>query len=376
MNHQHAKPSLLIVDDTPENLDILKDLLKDSYVIHPARSGVVALRIAKMARPDLILLDLMMPGMDGHEVLRRLRADRATRDIPVIFVTADASVESELQGLDGGAVDYIIKPFHPVVVRARVHTQLALLEARRELAKRNAALQEERELMEDILYRMRSVYADVGPNVRRIESPVERSNGDILIGGTAPDGRQLLFMGDFTGHGLTAAIGAPLAAQIFTRGLRAGMASVQLLEELNFIACRQLPVNIFLAGCLVEIHADRSGGQVWNLGLPEAMLFAQGQAQRGFASRGMPLGIESVLDWDAIGETFEWSPGDLLYVYSDGIVETAAPDGRLFGRGRLEAALLALISRDRPVADLMDMLNKFHGNAEHHDDITLAEIRA
>jgi len=122
-----TKPTVLVVDDTPDNLSLMSGLLKDRYKIKVANSGDKALKIATAKpRPDLILLDIMMPGMDGYEVCRILKGDAATRDIPVIFLTAKAEVADEKMGLELGAVDYITKPISPPIVLARVANHLAL----------------------------------------------------------------------------------------------------------------------------------------------------------------------------------------------------------------------------------------------------------
>jgi len=122
-----AKPVVLIVDDTPENLTIVNGLLKDEHRTKVANNGERALKLAAAdPKPDLVLLDIMMPGMDGYEVCRRLKADPATRDVPVIFLTAKTQVEDEQRGFDVGCVDYITKPISPPIVLARVRTHLAL----------------------------------------------------------------------------------------------------------------------------------------------------------------------------------------------------------------------------------------------------------
>lgn len=136
--------TILIVDDSPENLTVLSELLQLSYIVRTATSGQKALRIADTEpRPDLILLDVMMPGMDGYQVFETLRVDPATRDIPVIFVTAMDSIEAEVYGLDLGAVDYITKPFVAPIVLARVRTQLELKHARDWLRMENFYLEAE-----------------------------------------------------------------------------------------------------------------------------------------------------------------------------------------------------------------------------------------
>jgi putative two-component system response regulator len=139
-----SQPLILIVDDNPENLTIIGELLQPSYAVRAANSGLRALRLAKLAPlPDLILLDVMMPEMDGYEVLRRLRADPETATIPVVFLTALNSAEDEERGLLQGAMDYITKPIRPPILMARVATQIELKNARVVMHDRNQWLADE-----------------------------------------------------------------------------------------------------------------------------------------------------------------------------------------------------------------------------------------
>lgn len=136
--------TVLIVDDEPTNLLLLARLLRPEYLVRAVKSGESALRAVTTApTPDLILLDVMMPGMDGYAVLARLRANNATRDIPVVFLTALAGTEDEERGLQLGAADYITKPINPVVVQARVRTQIEAKRARDWLTDQNATLEAE-----------------------------------------------------------------------------------------------------------------------------------------------------------------------------------------------------------------------------------------
>jgi len=141
-NPPETRPTILIVDDTPDNIMLLSRLLKDRYNTKVANNGSTALQIAG-ATPslDLILLDVMMPGLDGYETCRQLKANPATADIPVIFLTAKSQVEDEAMGLSLGAVDYIAKPISPPILFARVATQLNLRAARRALQDHNENLE-------------------------------------------------------------------------------------------------------------------------------------------------------------------------------------------------------------------------------------------
>jgi len=140
----HERPTILVVDDAPDNLTVMGDLLMDDYRVKVAISGEKAIRIVRSEKPpDLILLDIMMPGMNGQEVCRRLKADPETRDIPIIFLTSLTDTEDEKKGLELGAVDYITKPISPAVLMARVHTHLHLKQIQDYLKNQNEFLENE-----------------------------------------------------------------------------------------------------------------------------------------------------------------------------------------------------------------------------------------
>lgn len=128
------RETVLIVEDTEANIDVLTHALGDDYDLRVATDGAIALRVVAELHPDLILLDIMMPGIDGYEVCRRLKADPATAGIPILFLTALSDAGNEAKGLALGAVDYVAKPFHPELVKARVRNHLALRRAARTLA--------------------------------------------------------------------------------------------------------------------------------------------------------------------------------------------------------------------------------------------------
>jgi putative two-component system response regulator len=167
-----SQKTILIVDDSPENLTVLGEMLHSQYTVRAAISGERALQLAaQLPVPDLILLDVMMPRMNGHEVLRRLGASPLTRDIPVIFITAMVAAEDEQHGLVLGAVDYITKPLRPAVLLARVHTHLELKAARDCLRSDNiwleaevARRQRENSLIQDVAIRAMARLAETRDN--------------------------------------------------------------------------------------------------------------------------------------------------------------------------------------------------------------------
>ncbi len=191
MQSESSRSSLLLVDDTPANLSVLSELLRDDYRIRVATSGERALQIvASDAPPDLILLDVMMPGMTGYEVCRRLKADPTTRHIPVIFITALDEVDDEMRGLELGGVDYVVKPISPPIVRARVRTHLTLSEQSRslevavqQLRAQAAALADWNKLLEQRVEQQVAEMDRLG-RLRRFFSP---SVADLILAGSADD---------------------------------------------------------------------------------------------------------------------------------------------------------------------------------------------
>ncbi len=370
------QPSILIVDDTPENIDVLKGVLKDDYVVRPAPNGQVALKIANSDQtPDLVLLDIMMPEMDGFEVIRRLQENPRTQGIPVIFITALADLDSEIRGLEAGAVDYITKPFNPLAVRRRVATHLALSEARHALERRNADLLDERRFVEDIIIRMRTSRFFDDRHLRYIVTPVERTNGDILLAKFTPDGRQWVLVGDLAGHGIPAAVVAPLVSQVFYGHAAAGGDIEAAIVAINDVMYQQLPSEIFMAGVVIEVAEDRCRCRLWNGGMPDVFVLDAGRTLKDLFASGMaPFGILPMLDVRSGEAVFDIAPGDCLYVCSDGVTEVTNDDGELFGDERARCYLMEAASAD-PLADLPRRLAEFHGSSAFSDDITAVELR-
>ncbi len=186
MNAVEQKPCILVIDDTPENLSLMSELLREDYQVKLAPSGERGLQIAAAdPPPDLILLDIMMPGMDGYQVMQRLQVDKTTRDIPVIFLTALAGVDDERRGLDLGAVDYITKPISPSIALARVRNHLQLKMVRDFMQYRNEYLNREvarrtRQLsaIQDVTIRAMASLAETrdnetGSHIRRTQAYVK-----------------------------------------------------------------------------------------------------------------------------------------------------------------------------------------------------------
>jgi len=202
-----TKPTILVVDDTPANLQLMSGLLQDDYKVKAATSGEKALKIAFTdPQPDLILLDIMMPEMDGYEVCKRLKADEKTNQIPIIFLTAKAETQDEALGLSLGAVDYITKPVSPPIAIARIKTHIELYRQKRELIESQRLLAEE--INEAAIY-IRSLLPlplEGKVNTSWQHIPCSSLGGDALGHHWIDEDHLGIYLVDVCGHGVGAAI--------------------------------------------------------------------------------------------------------------------------------------------------------------------------
>src|SRR6201995_932777 len=209
MNQPDDRKTVLLVDDAPANIQVVNSILKDIYKIRIATNGAKALELANATPPpDLILLDVMMPEMDGYEVCTRLKRDSQTRDIPVIFLTGQTEIEDETRGFEVGAVDYIHKPFSPAVVMARVQTHLVLRGIREQLALQLQTIQKEletaRQIQMSILPAEIPTLEDLDIAARYI--PMTSVAGDFYDFLVVDEKHLGILMADVSGHGMPAAL--------------------------------------------------------------------------------------------------------------------------------------------------------------------------
>jgi serine phosphatase RsbU (regulator of sigma subunit) len=207
-------------------------------------------------------------------------------------------------------------------------------------------------------------------------SPLERFNGDLVMAAAAPGGRIRLFLGDFTGHGLSAAVGALPVAEVFFATTAQGVPLPTVLRDMNATVRRILPRGLFLAAFLAELEPRTGRMTYWNGGLPEPFVVDRaGLITARLSSRDLPLGVLSSEEFGPALEAATFPIGERLFAYSDGVIETANPQGEHFGVARLEQAL----ARGALAADLSEAvrrsLDEHRQGSQRHDDVTLLELR-
>ena len=378
MNEADQKQTVLLVDDAPANIQIVNSILKDIYKIRIATSGAKALELANMTPPpDLILLDVMMPDMDGYEVCTQLKLGQETRDIPVIFLTGQTHVDEETRGFDVGAVDYIHKPFSPAVVKARVQTHLVLRGVREQLAKQLLRIQKELETARQIQL---SILPSEIPKIEGLDIaaryvPMASVAGDFYDFMVVDEKRIGILVADVSGHGMPAAlIASMLKIALSAQGPHAADPA-QVLLGLNQALCGKFQHHYVTAAYLFVDMQKRTLTYA-GAGHPP-LLLRDGKRVRDVAENGLFLGRFPFATYSSV--ELPLTAGDRALLYTDGIPETTNPAGVEFGSGCLKRFLAAeqSTSADHFAGQLLEELSRWsaRGSGEDlDDDITMVAI--
>ena len=409
MSDKGRKNTILLVDDSPENIDLLGDVLKKDYEIKVALSGEKALKIAGSKNPpDIILLDIMMPGMDGYEVCRRLKSDAKTQDIPVIFVTSMSEVEDEAKGLEVGAIDYITKPISTAIVKARVKNHLELKEAREYLKNQNEILElrvEERtrEILElqRVEFELRVAQEKV-ENELNIAAQIQRSilpsdfpafpehdefdlyammtparevGGDFYDFFFVDDDHLAMIIADVADKGVPAALFMMISRTIFRSIARQHKSPSQVLTEANDLLCEGNDTGMFVTAFLAYYHLPTARLTYSNGGHNPALLFGPDGACRELAQKhGPALGVKPGLLYNEDVDTLE--PEQVLVMCTDGVTEACSPDNELFGLDRFTKLVCSCES-----LELSQMFNHIDKDLKEFqqgnlfDDITVLALK-
>ena len=380
MSDAGQKKLLLLVDDDPENIQVVHSILKDQYKVRVATDGAKALDLAKTEPPpDLILLDVMMPQMDGYEVCGYLKADQRTRDIPIIFLTGKTEVADETRGFEVGAVDYIHKPYSPPIVTARVRTHLMLRDAHETVARQLLAINGELEMARQIQL---SLLPQETPDLHGLEIearylPMSSVAGDFYDFLLVDEKHIGILIADVSGHGLASALIASMLQSAFAAQASNACDPSKVLLGLNRALHGKFENQYVTAAYL---FVDTEKGMVTYAGAahPPVLLW---QSKTGVVveclQNGLMLG--PFLDASYSETRFSLEEGDKILLVTDGIVETANSSGDQFGMERLRQFVES--NHSLPVSRFADaLLDELCRWSEHavgpgqSDDITLLGV--
>lgn len=405
-----AGAKILIVDDVSANLNILYEgLAPEGYDILAAPSGEVALKIAARAAPDLILLDVRMPGIDGFETCRRLKADVATAHIPVLFVTAKSETEGIVEGLGLGGVDYIIKPFQYEEVSARVRTHLTikrlqdglkaanlelehaynqiqtksdeLEQSYRELEAKNKAASQE---LQDAREMQMSLMPGRAPHIEGFEIagiclPATVVGGDFFtyLWLDAAKTEFGIVLMDVVGHSMKAAAMAFLAHGMLQSETRSGGRPGDIMGRMHQSLREVLHQRAFVAMSFVQINVVEKSLTYFNAGIPQPVLLRSGTSKKLSIEGNLPLGVR--LPAEYVGHGVPVCAGDVLLFFTDGLPEAEDTKGRMYTNSRMGEMLDTLAGEQLSVQALLDAIvndvRTYTASGESKDDLTVVVLR-
>lgn len=371
---------VMVVDDAPANIQIVNSILKDTYKVRIATNGPKALQLASATpAPDLILLDVMMPEMDGYEVCTRLKAAPDTRDIPVIFLTGQTEIEDETKGFQVGAVDYIHKPFSPAVMKARVNTHLVLRGMREQLERQLLTIRAELETARDIQLSIlpREIPRLEGLDIAARYIPMTSVAGDFYDFIVVDENRLGILVADVSGHGMPAALISSML-KIALAGQRAQAADpAAVLWGLNDALCGKFQGH-YVTAAYALIDTGKQTISYAGAGHPPLLVRSRCTGTvRQVLENGLFLGYFPEATYSAIEVPFK--EGDWCVLYTDGIAEMTSPSEEQFGMNRLQLFLEKHgdLSAGTFVDSLLDELSRWSDHAsgrEAEDDLTLMAV--
>jgi DNA-binding response OmpR family regulator len=375
---------ILVADDTDTDRLILEGIVrKEGHQVVSACNGLEAIEVYAAERPDIVLLDALMPELDGFGAARKIKELAGDELVPIIFLTSLSDTESLVRCLDAGGDDFISKPYNRIILQAKIKSfnrmremHSTMLAQRNQIVQYNNRLLQEQTVAKHVFDNIAHSGCLSANNVRYFLSSLAVFNGDVLVAAMRPNGSMMVLLGDFTGHGLPAAIGAMPLASTFYGMVPKGFSMTDILREINGKLKNILPVGIFCCATMMNINFRKKRLKIWNGGLPDCFIYHMNEGKiTPVKSTHLPLGVLSNRAFKDNCEYFELEQEDKIFLWSDGIHEARNSEGEMFGEQRL----LQVFDRNSDPHHLFDEIigdvQKFVGNGEKDDDLSLLEVR-
>ena len=375
---------ILIADDDQINRMVLESMLSESgYEVIFAENGQQAVDAFETERPDIILMDVIMPVMDGYEATRRIKEIAGDNVVPIIFITSVTNENELAKCVTSGGDDFLTKPFSKVILMSKIQAMERIsnlyhtvMNQRNEIESHNEQFRHEQEVAQRIFKKLVHKGNLENPGFRYMLSPMSVFNGDLLLACETIDHGMNVLLGDATGHGLPAAIGTLPMADLFYEMSSEGYLIRDIITTLNEKLYNVLPPEYFVCTCVLRIAPDRKTIDIWNGGLPKVLVYSANAdgISKTVDSSSLPLGIVSNRQMELEVSSIAVKPGDQIYVYSDGIIEAENANGELFGSDRLLDVFTTNKLHEKAFSDVKDAVARFSGDTEQSDDLTMIEI--
>jgi serine phosphatase RsbU (regulator of sigma subunit) len=369
-----SESRILIVDDVKSNVDILVEALRDEYKLGVALDGAAALRSVEKSPPDLVLLDIVMPGLDGYEVCQQLRAHESTREVPVIFLSSLEDVKNKAHGFEVGGNDYLTKPFEVLEIKARVRSLLkakAYADAVREAMARDLRIAREIQ-MGFLPASPADVTKGTGLDVHAVMEPASQVGGDLYEVLRVSDQRVVVALGDVSGKGIPAALFMAVAVTVLRTLARQIAEPDEILSRLNDELAAQNPRGMFVTLQCLVFDLEQRRVSCAGAGHHQLAVVSPGRPPRlACPSSGRPAALSPSNPVER--ETLSLTPGDTFVLFSDGVSEAMNPEEDFYGEERLLAVLAASsgATAAETVTRVLADVRAFTAGAKQSDDITV-----
>ncbi|MCP1475137.1 CheY-like chemotaxis protein [Pseudomonas sp. EB276 TE3739] len=373
--------TILIAEDSAADRLLLSTIVRrQGHQVLTASNGAEAVETFKAQQPDLVLMDALMPVMDGFEAAQHIKALAGEALVPIIFLTSLTESEALARCLEAGGDDFLAKPYNQVILAAKIKAmdrlrrlQATVLQQRDLIARHHDYLLNEQRVAKAVFDKVAHSGCLSAPNIRYLQSPYALFNGDLLLAAYTPAGDMHVMLGDFTGHGLPAAVGAMPLAEVFYGMTAKGYGLAETLREMNAKLKRILPVDMFCCATLLCLSFQSRSVEVWNGGMPDGYLHRLASGERvPLPARHLPLGILSAQAFDDRTDVYPMAVDDRVFLLSDGVIDTCDANDQLFGVERLQQVFAANLEPDRLFEDIEQALRDFRGQAR--DDVSMVEV--
>ena len=368
--------TILLTDDEEFGRQQVAFMLEGvGHQVIQASTGAEAIMLYDQYKPDLIIMDVVMPEMNGYEAARAIKSRSGEDFVPIIFLTGLTEDNELVKCIENGGDDFLIKPVNSAILHARIFAMQRISELNHKLYEYQSRTEEEITLAKHIFERITARDSIKHERLSYLNEPAGHFSGDILVHQAVGDDRYYVMLGDFTGHGLTAAIGAIPAADIFHSMSKKNAPLYAIAEEINKKLSLLLPTSHFLAATLIAVDFRENTLNVLNCGLPSAHLYSpQGEVLHEFKSVNLALGIIASNSYrESVVQNKHITPGCHFMCASDGLVEAHNPNDERYGNARLAEAVKS--------ADPADFLGTIRADVERftegmvqQDDITIMTI--
>jgi len=376
--------TVLIADGNASDRLLLAAILEaEGYSVVSAVDGEEAVAKYLDLRPKIVLLEVLMPKIDGWEVARQIKALAGESFVPIVFLTQLTHAEDLARCVDSGGDDFLSKPYNSVLLRAKLsalerqqHTHDTMLAQSDQISRLNAYLMHEQAAAKAVMDRVVHTGSLDSENIQYLVSPLAVFNGDVLLAGFNPAGDLFVFVGDFTGHGLTAGIGAMPLADVFYTMTQKGFSVAELVREANRKLTQILPAGYFCCATVVRICYAKGTLEFWNGGLPPGYLVRHNpRSLEKLESMHVPLGILGPEKFSSKTQMLNFEPEDQLLLFTDGLLEGRDAQGNMFGERRLESLVTKAGPVDTLFDDVRDAAREQQGSAARDDDVTLLSVK-